>query len=1286
MVRDSSSVSEPRLPAGEAPPAAPAGSASHDPNGRRGDRPPRKRRRFLRLLVWALVLLLLLAVVVQLVLWSNLPRRLVLNQLQNQLGLRVQASSLSTGWLGNTNLREVTLGLPMVEQSFLDMPRMKVKHTSIFGLLLMRPVSVDLIELENPTLYVRRDEAGRWNLQQVAELVARAGGSKPADESAKQARPELPEVRVIDATVVVQDYQKAEQKIRPLSVHGRPDPKTPGILWRYDVQVPDHLKLVGQVSPGAPWGHQINLGVVNIDEWMEPWSPGFPEDAKLEAEWSGQTTDQGLAGRLQLKEARAAGNNATGVVHVTTAGGTVTLRPDGLTLKTANATVADVKVASGAVVYDGASLRSDRLFVAVLGGQARVDGEYTLATHSGQLKSEWLDITTGAIRHSGSLDAKVGSTFQNRPQLEATLVSKGVSPDGPWDADVQVNGTSAGGWADMDYTVTAKQLDWKGNYPLDLDGLFARLETRVDDQTKQRVIRLAQLTSPGNAIQSVGEYNLATSKWKFWTSLNALPIPGGGGASGGADVGVAVRKENAAADTAANGPDAKAKQNAASLAVVLNTWGDAEKLEIGQFLVRGAEFEMTANGVYVYDRPTPLEFLFKVRHIPPRIADRDRPPVYGYISGEGSLKGTLFNPRNLRLEGKLLGEGVTAYKRSIGDLNVKVSGTADNNHAVLKSEQLELLKGQWSFDALYTKQSRAVAMNLRVAELDLREVGDLLAPFDPNDTRPVRRTEQETDTLSGRLTGEWNFEVPGTDKDRLRVNGAVKIADLRAPGFVADAVEAKTVLDNGTFTLGPVTLQRAITRTVDGAPKRIEGRADASVSADLDDLTQIVASLNLQNWPLEAGAEGWLDISGGTEKLVIDLASDPDAKQKILPGKSAAGSIHFASALTYKGQSLGKTEILGDFLGRMLDLRKFDIQTLDGNVTGNGVIELEKPLEARAFFSWEKVNSQRLVEIAPALAGLEGIYTGRLRIQPSVDPRAIGPLAISYEMTPENGRYKSLQIGRTTILAYADLNRFVLNDPADLASTIEIGGGLLKLWGRVSYHNLESTKDAISSQVLIDFKDLDLNQIIHAANPEANDTPGRLEGSLTIMGATRGPRLTPRPPGAAPTPFAEKLATAVVVHGPVKLSDAKLGVLPVFSDLYNLMSLGQNVKNNNGVGDAEVRLENGTLSISNLRYFNRGTEIRSPSFTFERIWEMPNSPLTGTAFGSARPFSSLKLPFISEFDRLLGLLTEDLVAIGVRGTVDDPQPYQLGLEGLGRDIKNAIFGDGSTPSGTMPRK
>src|SRR5204862_2269507 len=170
----------------------------------------------------------------------------------------------------------------------------------------------------------------------------------------------------------------------------------------------------------------------DLKPWAEPFVPGFPSDAHLDAHWRGETNSGGVSGRLELQHAGAAGVSANGVVLVSSENGNLSLRPDGLVVTTAQQVPAQATVASGSLVYDGRAVRADRLFVAALGGQTRLDGELTLATKSGRLKAEWLDITTGAVRHSGSLDAKLGSTFQNRPQVEATFVSRGVGPDGTW--------------------------------------------------------------------------------------------------------------------------------------------------------------------------------------------------------------------------------------------------------------------------------------------------------------------------------------------------------------------------------------------------------------------------------------------------------------------------------------------------------------------------------------------------------------------------------------------------------------------------------------------------------------------------------------------------------------------------------------------------------------------------------------------------------------------------------------------------------------------------------------
>ena len=133
---------------------------------------PRKKRWGLRIAIALGVLIFLVFATVQIVLWTDLPQTIVVGQLERQLGLRLTVKSFSTGWLGHTRLNDVTIGLPLADKAFLDVPVMKVKNTSLFGLMLGRSVEVQGIELDQPHLVVLQDAGGQWNLAQVVELLA----------------------------------------------------------------------------------------------------------------------------------------------------------------------------------------------------------------------------------------------------------------------------------------------------------------------------------------------------------------------------------------------------------------------------------------------------------------------------------------------------------------------------------------------------------------------------------------------------------------------------------------------------------------------------------------------------------------------------------------------------------------------------------------------------------------------------------------------------------------------------------------------------------------------------------------------------------------------------------------------------------------------------------------------------------------------------------------------------------------------------------------------------------
>jgi len=158
------------------------------------------------------VIVALLGVAVQIILTTDLPRNLVLSGLERQLGLRVNASSMQTGWIGRSNLDDVTLALPLVEESFLQVPHLKIKHSTLFSLLLRQPIHIDEMYFDRPHLIVRQDALGRWNVGDAMALITRAAGGKSADNEQKSSgQPvQLPLVSLSEGTLELIDNEIAE--------------------------------------------------------------------------------------------------------------------------------------------------------------------------------------------------------------------------------------------------------------------------------------------------------------------------------------------------------------------------------------------------------------------------------------------------------------------------------------------------------------------------------------------------------------------------------------------------------------------------------------------------------------------------------------------------------------------------------------------------------------------------------------------------------------------------------------------------------------------------------------------------------------------------------------------------------------------------------------------------------------------------------------------------------------------------------------------------------------------
>ncbi|HXE54394.1 MAG TPA: hypothetical protein VN541_15335, partial [Tepidisphaeraceae bacterium] len=157
----------------------------------------------------------------------------------------------------------------------------------------------------------------------------------------------------------------------------------------------------------------------------------------------------------------------------------------------------------------------------------------------------------------------------------------------------------------------------------------------------------------------------------------------------------------------------------------------------------------------------------------------------------------------------------------------------------------------------------------------------------------------------------------------------------------------------------------------------------------------------------------------------------------------------------------------------------------------------------------------------------------------------------------------------------------------------------------------------------------------------------------------------------------QRLLRTTTVDGTVRISQSDLGNFGPISFLYNAMHLGGNMRVPTGHGTIALHMEQGTLHIPNLYYFNRGIEVRGVA-TATQMWNLPDNPIEGSAVGTARPLKNIKLPLFAEADAILSGLQGQLTSIQFKGTVKDPKKdyiRQLGLTQMGSELRQLLLGE-----------
>jgi hypothetical protein len=1179
----------------------------------RPDKPRSRTRRWVtRLAVALLVLIVLLIVVAQIVLWTNLPRDIALNAVQKTLGLRVTAARLSTGFFGRTTLRDVSLALPLADESFLYVPTMRVSHTSALGLIFKRAVAVEAIEIDGPSVVVRQDATGRWNLQEVADLLTRAGGggASHAPTGSRPATVALPRVRLSNGRIHVIANTGAQADLSPVTLIGEPEGP---LTWKFDAAVGERLKAVGRVAPGGEFAHEVNLVLRDAGPWVALVAPGFDHDVALSAEWRGALRSGAVAGRLDVREARFDDLTAHGPIAVVTSdaetGSLVAIDARGLVVRTGRPVLPEVAVVGGAarVAATGGTVTVDRLRLALAGGNASISARYQPAAGALTAGAVWQDLlVAGANIRSGSFDVTITQPLPDRPRVAASLATTGDAGAGrnTWDVALELTGDgrgrrpdgTGGGLADVDWTTVAKRLALStGARNADLAGTTARLSTTGS------IVMLTSLSRPDlgpTAVAGGGQFDAASGDWY--------------------------------AHVDAGGP-------VSPLAFSASAWQRGDTISLDHGYVRAPGMEITARGFYLTREPEPvfLNVSLTQRHDDPdiKLAALASPPLIGgRVLGDFYVHGKV-HPLDFYAEGWLTGQQVVLAGRDLG--NLKVTADAKVGPGMkwqAQTHELSLFDGRWSVEAGAPTPWDATRIKLRVTDLPLASVAAALdrhqAPptilpttalsattFAVATSTATTQATQPAPLLAGTFNGQWTFDVTDFNPAGITSVGVFDVAGLRAGPVAAQSLNGRTRLDNGRLRNDVIL-------------KQDDGVATFAVESAMATPRLLDVTADVRQWPL-APTPGTQTITalGGT--FQINLAD-----------VSATGSAKIESAVTRDGQPFGGARATLAAGGRIVRLDNLDATLAGGTATGSAVVDLDDLKTATATVTVNDVAGPDLARIFPAAHGLTGTYDAALALGPDTGPRPLAPLAATLTITPSSSAgFAAMDLGRLDARAAIEpdqswrvvLDRFDLN----------VAGGLVSLWARVIHHTTDDPilvaagrAHSTVTQASLRWRGVELNQLVQSAKPGEKALYAKLNGRANVLTST--------------------LTDNIVADGYVGIHEGKLVNFEPIRRLFQQLGVAPRGMDEPGVGEGRMRVlyEGGLLRVSGVEYFENGIDMRAFA-TVSNLAAGKSAPVNGQIVGSLRPFKELKIPFMATADEILNLIQSSVTPIRIFGTVGD---------------------------------
>ncbi len=799
------------------------------------------RRWAIRIVVGIVGLLVMVAVAVQVVLWTDLPRTWILRAAREQLGLDMAAAAMSVGWTGRTTIRDVTLTAPLDEEPMFSVEAIEVSHRSVPMLLVRRSLGLDSVRLDKPQISLRRNAGGRWNIQDV---VARLAGGR----SDEPTRTVLPRLDVRDALIRIIEPNEAIRTIGPISAFGTDNGLS---TWGFRVNVPQGVRLHGEVTQGGNWAHRIDFDIDPDESLGETMRSSGLTPTRAAGRWVGRMEGGGLAGALRLDRFEGGSVTLAGAVDVTVRSDSVTLNPRNLVVIEPNLAGRRLRLVTGCISFDRDGVTVDRLVASTGLLNSQIRGRWDLASRSGDFSVDWAgSLPDQGGQFNGLAELAIQSPRLGRKEMTLKATLAGGGPFGELHLGAEVRGAGAD-WRKSLWEASVGELAWRNSKrEVDLAG------TGVKAVVDWPQVQLTALTLPdAQQINAAAELDAQTLHWSGQIDVSGL----------------------------------KRSAEGSGLDIRIRASGDRHEAVISELAVATGERVAIAKGKLALSareiRDAHLSAKWSGRQTGEASAES---PVQWVC--EADLGGTV-RPIALQLNGTMTGRNVRLGRRMVSQLDIPWKGTFDAEQVQISTEPFDLLGGRWQLSGRHDLSVPLTQLGLAIDNLSLQAAAEMAG-------LPL--------ACRGQAGARLQLAMPDFAMDKAQAYGTWEVEDLRMPPFEAQKGRGRLRIADGVAKLDEIVLQQESGQAQGAMEFRLDQphRPDIQIKATEWPLTWEPQEVRLS---IDGEATATLDIQRRSLDGQVQVSGQLFLKQESLGRLRASGRL--------QERALDVHELSGELLG-----------------------------------------------------------------------------------------------------------------------------------------------------------------------------------------------------------------------------------------------------------------------------------------------------------------------------------------------------------------------------------